>query len=70
MYGRIVIVLVATVLIFALGIQMGLGKEESALDKSEIMRKLDKILVNQAEILKEFAEVKQELAIIKIRASR
>ena len=70
MYGKILTVLVATTLIFILGIQVGLSKEESALDTSETMRKLDKILLNQTEILKQFEEVRQELVIIKIRASR
>ena len=67
-----VIILVATVLIFALGIQAGLSKEkeESALDTNRVIRKLDEVLANQAEILKQFEEIKQELGVIKVRATR
>ncbi len=72
MKGKIVFVLVAALLIFALGIQPGVSKEEDAAvsDAAKIMRKLNEILANQAEILKQFSEVKQELAVIKIRATR
>lgn len=70
--GKIVFVLVAALLILAVGIQVGVSKEEdvSGLDSARIMRKLSEILANQAEILKQFDEVKQELAVIKIRATR
>jgi hypothetical protein len=70
--GKIVFVLVATLLIFALGIQPGVSKEEDAAvpDSAKIVRRLNEILANQAEILKQFSEVKQELAVIKIRATR
>ena len=72
MKGKIVFVLVAALLILAVGIQVGVSKEEdvSGLDSARIMRKLSEILANQAEILKQFDEVKQELAVIKIRATR
>ena len=65
-------ILIAALLIFALGIQPGVSKEEDAAvsDAAKIMRKLNEVLANQAEILKQFSEVKQELAIIKIRATR
>ena len=67
-----VIILVATVLIFALGIQAGLSKEKekTALDTDRVIRKLDEVLANQAEILKQFEEIKQELQVIKVRATR
>ncbi|MBL7092053.1 MAG: hypothetical protein ISS24_01465 [Candidatus Omnitrophica bacterium] len=72
MKGKIVFVLIAAVLIFTLGTQLGLSKEkETAVsDSAGIMRRLDEVLANQAEILKQFGEVKQELAVIKIRATR
>ena len=72
MKGKIVFVLIAAVLIFTLGTQLGLSKEkETAVsDTAKIMHKLNEILANQAEILKQFSEVKQELAVIKIRATR
>lgn len=71
MYRKVFIVLLmGTILIFALGMQAGLSKEEAALDTSETMRKLDKILLNQSEILKQFEEIKEELRIIKVRASK
>ncbi len=67
-------VLIATVLIFALGIQAGFSKDnekgKAESDTSEIAQRLDEVLANQAEILKQFDEIKQELAIIKVRASR
>jgi len=70
--GKIVFVLVAVLLIFALGTELGLSKEKetAASDSAKIMRKLSEVLANQAEILKQFDEVKQELAVIKIRATR
>ena len=72
MNRKVFTILVAIVLIFALGIQVGLSKEREkpALDANRVMRKLDEVLANQAEILKQFEEIKQELAIIRIRASR
>lgn len=72
MKGKIVFVLVAALLILALGTELGLSKEkETAVsDSAKIMRKLNEVLANQAEILKQFDEVKQELAVIKIRATR
>jgi len=72
MRRKIVFVLVALALISALGTQVVLSKEKQApaLDTSKIVRKLDEVLANQAEILKKFEEIKQELAIIKVRASR
>ena len=72
MKGKIVFVLIAVLLILALGTQVGVSKEEDAAvsDSARIMRKLNEILANQAEIFKQFSEVKQELAVIKIRATR
>ena len=79
MKGKIAFLLVATVLIFALGIQMGESREkkEATLDTTKVMRKLDEVLANQAKIFRQFAEIKQEFAeirheltIIKIRASK
>ncbi len=72
MHRKIIFVLVALALISALGTQVVLSKEKQApaLDTSKIVRKLDEALSNQAEILKKFEEIKQELAIIKVRASR
>ena len=72
MHRKIIFVLVALALISALGTQVVFSKEKQApaLDTSKIVRKLDEVLANQAEILKKFEEIKQELAIIKVRASR
>ncbi len=72
MQRKVFSVLVAALLILALGIQLGLCKQEekAVSDAAKIMRKLNEILANQAEILKQFSEVKQELAVIKIRATR
>ena len=39
-------------------------------DTSALSQKLDKIIDTQAEILKELDEVKVELQIVKVRASR
>ena len=72
MQRKVFSVLVAALLILALGIQLGLCKQEekAVSDAAKIMRKLNEILTNHAEILKQFGEVKQELAVIKIRATR
>lgn len=72
MRGKIIFVLVAIVLIFALGMPTGFSreKEKATLDSTAIIAKLDEVLANQVEILAEFDEIKQELRIIKVRASR
>lgn len=72
MQRKIFIVLAAGLLIFVLGMQMGLSKESLEIDieSGKIIRKLDEVLFNQAEILKQFSEIKQDLQIIKIRSSR
>jgi hypothetical protein len=72
MQKKILVVLAAGLLIFVLGMQMGLSKEspESDIESGKIIRKLDEVLFNQAEILKQFSEIKQDLQIIKIRSSR
>lgn len=72
MKGKVPIILVAAALILVLGLQIGFcqEKEEARLDAGTIIRKLNEVLANQAEILKQFEEIKQELAIIKVRASR
>jgi len=69
---KVMLILIAALLISALGTQVGLSKEKeaAAIDTAEIMHKLNEILANQAEALEQFAEIKQELAIIKVRASR
>ena len=73
MEKKVIFVLIATVLIFALGTQTGFSKdnekEKAESDTTGIVQKLDEVLANQAEILKQFDEIKQELAIIKVRAS-
>ncbi len=72
MQRKVSIVLLAVVFISVMGTQAVLGKdkEDTAIDTVEIMDKFDAVLANQAELLKQIAEIKQELAIIKIRASR
>ena len=42
--------------------------EESATGPSQV--KLDQIIKNQQEIIKQLAEIKQELYVIKVRATR
>ncbi len=72
MRGKIIFVLVAIALVFALGMPTGFSreKEKVTLDSTAIIAKLDEVLANQVEILAEFDEIKQELRIIKVRASR
>ena len=72
MRGKIIFVLVAIALIFALGMPTGFSreKEKATLDSTAIIAKLDEVLANQVEIFVEFDEIKQELRIIKVRASR
>ena len=43
---------------------------ENNLTEEEIAKKLDEVLNNQAEILKQLEEMRKELYIIKIRASQ
>lgn len=69
MRAKAILVLVASILIFALGIQVGLTREKEEEDIAKIMRKLDGILANQAEIFRQFDEIRQELSIIKIRVT-
>jgi len=45
-------------------------KSESEIDIDQIVNKLNEVLDNQEKILEEFSEIKKELAIIKVRASR
>ena len=66
-------VLVAAVIIFViLGIESGFsqGEEKVNLEFTKIVRKLDEVLANQTEMFRQLNEIKQELAVIKIRASR
>lgn len=72
MKKKVILVLVAIALIFALGMPTGFSreKEKATLDSTAIIAKLDEVLANQVEILAEFDEIKQELRIIKVRASR
>ncbi|MCQ9208644.1 MAG: hypothetical protein NG712_04620 [Omnitrophica bacterium] len=71
MKKKTVLILAATLLILALGMQTGFSQEqEIELDARKIMHKLDEVLANQAEILEQFEEIRQELAIIRVRASR
>lgn len=72
MQKKMLIALVATAIVFALGIQRGFSREqeEATVSAAEVMNKLDEVLANQAEMLRQFEAIKQELEIIKIRASR
>jgi hypothetical protein len=64
--------LVIIILTIALGSRVGLGKdkEEPQLDPAQILQRLEEVLTNQQEMFKQFEEVKQELEIIRVRASR
>jgi predicted anti-sigma-YlaC factor YlaD len=66
------IILVAVVLIFALRIEAGFGQEKETIkiDRVVVMQKLDEILSNQDDIFKRLDQIEQELAVIKVRASR
>ena len=72
MSGKILIVMTSIVLVLVLGPEVGFGREKEAqeLSAGEVLRELDKILNNQDEIFKQLEEIKQELAVIKVRASR
>jgi len=69
---KMVLLLAACSLIFALNTQVGLSmdEEESQLDPDVVLQKLNIILANQELILEQFEEVQKELVIIKIRSSR
>ena len=72
MHKKSFVALTAIALVFALGIEAGFSreKEKATLDSTAIIAKLDEVLANQVEIFVEFDEIKQELRIIKVRASR
>lgn len=72
MWKKMFIALVAAAIVFALGVQSSFSREqeEATVSATKIINKLDEILANQAEILRQFEAIKQELEIIKIRASR
>lgn len=64
--------LVIIILILAVGSRVGLGKdkEQPQLNPAQILQRLEEVLSNQQEMFKQFEEVKQELEIIRVRASR
>ena len=64
---KVIFILIAIALIFIPGIKMGVNAAE---DSARVISKLDKVLANQAEMFKQFDEIKQELKVIKIRATR
>lgn len=72
MHKKSFVALVAITLILVLGAQTGFSreKEEATADTDKIMHKLDEVLANQNEILAQFDQIKQELEVIKVRASR
>ena len=72
MKKKATLILIAMLLIFVLGTQAGFSKEkaETDFDAARVIGKLDQVLTNQAEILEQFEQIKQELAVIKIRATR
>ena len=64
MHKKVLLVLIATALVLTLGLSISFSRDnDSDLDEQEIIQKLDRILDNQEQILK-------ELEIIKVRASR
>lgn len=49
------------------------GKEDSAGQKSDVTKlseKIDRVLKNQADIIAKLADIRQELDVIRVRASR
>ncbi len=74
MKHKIAFILIMAVLMVGWAARLGLSqeqqKQDSAVDTSEIVQKLNQIMATQQQILQEFNEIKQELAIIKVRASR
>ena len=69
---RLFLVVIGAILVFVLGLQLGYGQErrKTDLDAGEIGSKLDEILDNQDKMLEYFEEMKEELSVIKVRASR
>ncbi len=60
-------------LVMCISLATGVFAQEKTIpkiDTDEIMSKLNEVLDNQEKILEEFEEVKKELAIIRVRASR
>ena len=73
MKTKAAISLAAAVLVLGLGLPLALGQEkhkDNQIDTGRIVRKLDQVLKNQETIFQQFSEIKQELNVIRIRASR
>lgn len=72
MLRYILTIILVSLCLFALWLPYSLSKEqeEVGLDTTAIISKLEKVLANQVEIFKQFAEIKKELVTIKVRASR
>ena len=48
----------------------GFAVPEAPKDQAEVVSRLDKLLKSQAEILQRLEEIKQELYIVKVRATK
>ncbi|MBN3037859.1 MAG: hypothetical protein JW869_00410 [Candidatus Omnitrophica bacterium] len=71
MIRNVLSLLLATLIIFALGLRMGICQDAGANGNvAKILHKLDQILANQEEIFRQFEVVQEELEIIKVRATR
>lgn len=58
-------------LIVVLGAQSGIcSSHDSQPDAAMLMEKLEVVLKNQAEIIAQLKEVKEELEVVKVRATR
>lgn len=73
MYRMLLIILAAATLVLAAGTQRALSqqnKQDTGEDTPQLVAKLDRILAGQEEILSQLDQIKQELEVIKVRASR
>lgn len=73
MYRMLLIILAAATLVLAAGTQRALSqqnKQDTGEATPQLEAKVDRILAGQEEILSQLDQIKQELEVIKVRATR
>ncbi|MFH1046435.1 MAG: hypothetical protein V1727_05675 [Candidatus Omnitrophota bacterium] len=67
-----VLLLLLVALLLSLGIRQVIGQQEDGegFSSQQVMSKLDAVMASQQEILKKLDEIKQDLAVIQVRATK
>ena len=63
-------IVAAVMIISVVGLRFSNAQQSGPDDVQRILQKLDKILANQSDMKEDLQEVKKELEIVKVRASR